>query len=63
MKYKVEVGSFCTRYVKRTITVHADNETEASEKAVNKFIDTEMQLVNYSDFGSPQADSVEEINS
>ncbi|QUH21815.1 hypothetical protein [Alkaliphilus sp. B6464] len=63
MKYKVEVGSFCTRFIKRTITVHADNETEATEKAINKYIDAEMQLMNYSDFGTPQVDSVEEINS
>lgn len=63
MKYKVEVGSFCTRFVKRTITVNAKNEVEASEKAIAKYIDKEQQLNCCNDFGTPQVDSVEEINS
>ncbi|MCQ4924998.1 hypothetical protein NE686_17995 [Tissierella carlieri] len=63
MRYKVEVGSFCTRYVKRTVTIHAKSETEASEKAINKFIDKEMQLVSSVDPGTPQVDCIELANS
>lgn len=63
MRYKVEVGSFCTRYVKRTVTIHANSETEASEKAINKFIDKEMQLVSSVDPGTPQVDCIELVNS
>ena len=61
MKYRVEVGSFCTRMVTRTITVSANNEEEASTKAIDKFIDKECKLPSYCDFGSPQVDFVEVI--
>jgi len=61
MKYKIQVGSYCTRLTQRTITVHADSEAEASKKAIDKFIDAEMQLVNSVDSGTPQVDFVEEI--
>lgn len=63
MKYKVEVGSFCTRLITRTITVNADNQIEASQKAIDKFIDKEQQLANSNDFGDPKVDFIEEINS
>lgn len=63
MKYKVEVGSFCTRFIKRNITVNANSEEKAMEKAIDKFKDKEMELANYSDFGTPQADSIEKVSS
>ena len=42
-KYKVEVGGFVTVYRQRVITVHADSEVEASEKAISKFIDVQQE--------------------
>ena len=61
MKYKVEVGSFCTRLIQRTITVQAKSEADASEKAIEKFIEIEMKLANSNDFGTPRVDFVEEV--
>lgn len=61
-KYKVEVGSFVTRFVQRTITIKAKNEDEAASKAIKKFIDREMALSNSHDPGSPHADFVEPLN-
>ena len=61
MKYRVEVGSFCTRFVQRTITVHAGDEAEAADKAIRKFEELEYKLKNADDAGSPQADWVEQI--
>jgi len=62
MKYSVEVGSFCTRFVKRTITVNAKDENEAGLKAIDKFVEQENKLANASDVGSPQVDSIEVVN-
>ena len=61
MKYKVEVGSFCTRFVKRNVYVNAKNEEEAAEKAIDRFIDLEMQLDSSNDPGTPQVDSIQEV--
>jgi len=61
MKYRVEVGSFCTRMVTRTIMVNANNKEEASTKAIEKFIDKELKLPTYCDFGSPQVDFIDVI--
>ncbi len=38
-KYRVEVGGFVTVYRQRTVTVYADSDGEAEEKAIDKFID------------------------
>lgn len=61
MKYKCDVGSFCTRFVKRNITVNAKNEDEAAEKAKDKFIKMEFRLRCSSDPGTPQVDCIEEV--
>ncbi len=61
MKYRAEVGSFCTRFIKRTITVSAKNEEEARQKAIDKFWEIEYKLPNASDAGSPQVDEIEQI--
>lgn len=61
MKYKVEVGSFCTRFVKRNVYVNAKNEEEAAEKAIDRFIDLEMQSDSSNDPGTPQVDSIQEV--
>ena len=61
MKYKVEVGSFCTRFIKRTITVYADNETEARGKAIDEYWRKEQLLENSVDVGEPRIDFIEEI--
>lgn len=58
MKYTVEVGSFCTRFIQRNITVDANNEIEASAKAISMFVINEMELENYNDFGSPRVGSI-----
>jgi len=61
MKYRVEVGSFCTRYVGRNIIVNAKNEDEAAKKALNKFLEKEIKLSTCSDPGLPQVDSIIKI--
>jgi hypothetical protein len=61
MKYKVEVGSFCTRFIKRTITVNAKDEEEASSKAIDEYWKKEQQLPNSVDVGEPHADSIEGV--
>ncbi len=61
-KYRVEVGSFVTRMITRHIIVSAKNEDEAREKAIKKYEQIEMALPSSSDTGSPQVDSVIEVN-
>lgn len=39
MKYRVEMGSFVTKLMKREFTVTASSEQEAIEKAEKKFRD------------------------
>lgn len=63
MKYRAEVGSFCTRYIERKITVYAKDEEEARQKAIDKFWGLEYKLPNSNDAGSPQVDEIKQISS
>ena len=63
MKYKVELASFCTRLVTRRIIVHAENEVEASKKAIDKFIEIEQKLPCSNDCGEPHVDFVDVVDS
>ncbi len=59
-KYKVEVGGFVSTFRQRTFTVHADNETEAENKAINRFVECQQQKAgNMCDGGT--VDSIKEI--
>jgi hypothetical protein len=59
VKYKVELGSFCTRLITRKITVSAKDEHEAGQKAIDKFIELEQKASNSVDFGEPHIDFVD----
>ena len=59
MKYKCDVGSFCTRFVSRQLTIYANTEEEAKEKAIDRFVEVEYKRGDASDAGSPQVDSIE----
>lgn len=61
-KYKVEVGSFCTRLVQRKITVSAKNEEEAAAKAIDKYRDMEAEIVSSVDCGEPRVDFINPQN-
>lgn len=61
-KYKVEVGSFCTRLVQRKITVNAKNEDEAAMKAIDKYKDMEADIASSVDFGEPRVDFIDPLN-
>lgn len=50
-KYKIEVGGFVTVYRQRVITVYAESDEEAKEKAIDKFVD-----IQQSGSGSPMCD-------
>jgi hypothetical protein len=63
MKYKVELGSFCTRLVTRKIIIHAENETEATEKAIDKYMKMEQSIPSSVDFGEPRVDFIDKVNS
>ena len=63
MKYKVELGSFCTRIVSRKIIVYAENETEASEMAIDKYIKIEQKVPSSVDFGEPHVDFIDKLDS
>lgn len=43
MKYEVEVGGFVTSLRRRKLIIHADNEAEAEEKAIDKFIQLQQE--------------------
>lgn len=58
MKYYVEVGSFCTRLVERKITVNAESEDEAVEKAIEKYMDMEYKIKSSVDYGEPRVDAI-----
>lgn len=59
-KYKVEVGGFVTVYRKRTFTIYAADETEAEEKAIDRFIDVQQNKTgNVCEEGT--VNSIEEI--
>ena len=38
-KFHVEVGGFVTVFRKRNLIIYADNELEAEQKAIEKFVD------------------------
>lgn len=59
MKYRVEVGSFVTRLVKRTLTVNASSEFEAQERAIEFYRKKEQALSTSVDSGTPTVDSIE----
>lgn len=61
-KYKVEVGSFCTRLVQRKIIVSAKSEDEATMKAIDKYKDLEADIASSVDCGEPRADYISEVN-
>lgn len=61
-KYKVEVGSFCTRLVQRKIIVNAKNEDEAAMKAIDKYKDMEADIASSVDFGEPRVDFIDPLN-
>lgn len=61
-KYKVEVGSFCTRLVQRTITVCAKNEEEATIRDIDKYKDLEAGLSTSVDCGEPRVDFINPLN-
>lgn len=59
-KYKVEVGGFVSTFRQRTFTVYAENEAEAEDKAISKFMDCQQQKAgNMCDGGT--VDSIEEM--
>lgn len=58
MKYKVEVGSFCTRLVQRKLTVNAKSEEEAAEKAILLFEKKETEITSSIDSGEPRVDDI-----
>lgn len=61
-KYKVEVGSFCTRLVQRKIIVSAKNEEEAVTKAIDKYRDMEAEIASSVDCGEPRVDFINPQN-
>lgn len=61
MKYRVTVGAFCTRLVKRKIIVYANDEKEAKEKAIEKYIIEEMKIPSAIGPGSTEIDNIEVI--
>lgn len=62
-KYRVEVGSFVTRFKTRKITVNAKSEEEAMAKAIDKYFKLEQAVTSSVDAGSPQVDFIEELGS
>lgn len=60
-RYRVEVGSFVTRLVTRTVSVAAKNEDEAKQKAIVKYEQLEERLSNSVDSGSPQIDKIVKV--
>jgi hypothetical protein len=59
MKYKCEVGSMCTRLIVRHITINANNEEEAKQKAIDKYVELEYKNNPASvDAGTPQVDDI-----
>lgn len=58
-KYRVVIGSFVTRFTQRKIIVHAENEKNAKDKALEKFLEMEAMLPSSNDPGEPQVDDIE----
>ena len=44
-KYRVEVGGFVSTYRRRTLTIYAEDEIEASDKAIEKFMELQQEKV------------------
>lgn len=61
-KYKIEVGSFCTRLVQRKLTVNAKNEEEAAEKAILLFEKMEAEIPSSIDSGEPRVDFIKPLS-
>lgn len=61
-KYKVEVGSFCTRLVQRKITVSAKSEEEAATKAIDRYKMLEADVAASVDCGEPRANFIDLVN-
>ena len=62
-KYRVECGALVTRLMKRTFTIHAQNEEEAVLKAEEMFDKAIDGLKTYTEHGaSLQIDSIEKID-
>ena len=61
-KYRVQLGSFVTRLRSRNITVHADSEEEAIEKARRRFRCECDDMRTYTDCGNTvNVDAIEKI--
>ena len=59
MKYRVEVGGFATVYRQRTLVIYADNEAEAEDKAIDKFI--ELQQASGADCDDGTINNIETL--
>ena len=58
MKYTVEIGGFVTVLRKRTLTIYANDEAEAEEKAIDKFIEIQQKAGGDLDAGDCTVDSI-----
>lgn len=56
-KYRVEVGAFSTRFIKRCLTVYAKNEEDARKKAIDLYWEKESEAGSV-DPGEPQIDKI-----
>ena len=61
MKYSVEIGGFVTVLRKRKLTVYANDEVEAEEKAIDKFIEIQQAAGGDLDSGDCTIDSLTEL--
>ena len=61
-KYKVEVGGHVTVYRQRTVTVSAESEEEAKEKAIDKFYEQIAFAPGWHDCGEGHVNSIEQLN-
>ncbi len=61
-KYKVNVGGYVTVYRERTITVSADTQEEAEEKAIDKFVTLQQSGKKWADCSDGTINSIEPIN-
>lgn len=52
MKYEVEVGGFVTCFRKRKLIIHANNEAEAEEKAIDRFVELQQRAGHDCDDGT-----------
>lgn len=59
-KYKVEVGGYVSVYRQRNLIIFAENEADAKEKAIDKFM--ELQQKNPGDMCSEgTVNSIEQV--